>query len=513
MRITVLLTFIFICLCSVCHTAANAAGVITITNDTVVNSDVNLYAKRIDVTKSVWITNMGVIDSSFYIADNVNLYIQNSGIINGEFYLGDGATITQVISSRDDITYIDTDAPCDILIYNATLTLGEITSIGSGHISVQNSQIILDGPRGQVLRKFRMAMPEIELLGDVSIILPDEFKFGSAPILYNVSTSGDLHIHTVSNNPLFTITSELIDGNLYLKYIRETDYGKILKNNSGKFLNNLREISSGDPLITALDSAPDMDALNKIMSRSVRLNPINLMRPIRAINQYMISGMRLPDAGANISSFYLLENDFYGYGMIASGATTIDDRWNISFAGYVHAIEYSDDINDFAALSYGGRFTSDYRLNNIYSIRSVAVATFSKFRSGMVLDGDGTAYNPSGRSAYAVSDIRARLYNDNHINVGSYFGIGADWAQVLSDADLDITGRAGIEAMFNTEIDGVRYNYELRGGVGTNMDIDATAAISFKSAMDNIGGDFALSYIRYDNINAVIARIGFTINF
>ncbi len=481
-------------------------------SDTVFNDSGEYKFDSINVNNSVFVHNQGALSADFYIADNVSLTLKNSGNIHGTFYLGENAELTQIISSPADVTFINVAGNFNIVVSDANnIPLNALMNSDADHITIHDSSLVLYNSAS--VAYYKNSSPAIEISGNVNIFLSNNFEISDIPVLSNLSGIGNISVYAYNNNPLYKILPNIIDGNLYLSSVRETDYTKILNDPVGGFINTLRDINPRDPLVTALDNAGDLNAINDIISDSVSVNPINIMRPVRAINS-LLAADRIPDdPGMEIQSLYIVSDTINGYGIFGRGHIMAGNNTNIAIAGYSYTTDYDDDINMFSVLAYGGNIKVFHRINDTYSISAVTGATFAESRTGPILNKSNITRNPAGISLYGRADITTTIYSSGITRVMPFAGIGYDRATVLSDTDFNLTGHIGIDTEYSFEIDGIIYKSDMRIGFDTSGNINANGKISFKSVMDNIGGDIGIGVIRYDDVNGIIIRTGISVGF
>lgn len=304
----------------------------------------------INVKHTLLIENDGVLAGRINICDGCTLLLQNDGDISGvHFVPGANSRLTQVINSEYDITRIDTDIDYVILVQNASgLSLNGVVDVARLNIKIilENSSLVLNGAI--------TSASEIELSGNVNLTVNGHL--GDGPLLSNIRGDGSLNIFASSDNPLMATRAEIINRNLYVRTQRETDYVKILKNPTGEFLNALRISRPDDKLLRALDRAGGMRELRDIMSRSVRLRPINLMRPVRAMDAMdMFSGVPSGTAGGfMLSPDFIYNDDFYITGLRIGISGQITDTVSAGASGYVGYVSASDEINNFEGRVFSG---------------------------------------------------------------------------------------------------------------------------------------------------------------
>lgn len=474
---------------------------VSLNENLIVTDTGTLNANRIDVDGSILISNHGVINSDFYVADALRVYVKNSGIINGEFRLGENTNLIQVIESVDDITGINVDSNFDILVHDAeNVSLTDVISIAdcADKIILDNSTLFLnDANRNRI----NISSPTIEIVGDVVLKLNSSNGMNySVPVLRNVSGSGSVRFDAPDMNPLYKAVASINNGDLYMSIARETDYARILKNDVGNFLNNLRHDFPNDKLLTALDNASNMGDLNSIMSGAVRLHPIKLMEPVRRMNLFdMLSTWRYGNASGVYSNADVMfsDSDFGGRVKIA----VVDDVTNILYAaitGYAGKIDVSDDINDFLAYVYGANIATHYDDGTVIGNLSVG-GNYTSFDVGPVLDGKDVVHNPDGISGYMSMDVGTYVLRNNSVTIASYVGGLTNYMSVLGDSDISALANLSAEINWSEHTFDILYDYGLRGSVLTDGAFYANTYVKFMAPFDNIGAELNFGFLHDGN--------------
>lgn len=356
-----LAVIVVVCVNGACHGAVNTidecfmGGTMSLTGDTVVTHGGMVATDRINVDSSVLIVNHGIINSDIFICDGCDVYLRNTGNFSASVNFGEGAKLTQVITGADDITRLGLDSEFNILVRGSdTMSLGDIMSAGgyAAKITLDNSEFVWS--RGVSHLRRAAPSPDIELRGTVVINVADVADVLDAPILQNVSGDGDVYVNAANLDSMYALRGYVDNGSLRVRMMRSTDYVRILGGAVGEFLNGLRVVAPDDKLLAGLDLAATRDELYSIMRRSVRLNPIKLMRPVGIINDMEIMRMGLPATGVSIGPVVVAGDDFGAYGLRAGAGGKIGRATRFEIFAYTSVADYSDDLNVFAATTYGG---------------------------------------------------------------------------------------------------------------------------------------------------------------
>lgn len=470
---------------------------LSISNDTIITDNATIDIDNLNIYETLFLGNNGEINANINICSGCHLYFKNSGYFSGTFNFGNGAALTQVISAASDMTQMPIVGGFDVLVYNANLmSLKDVINIGAGanKIILNNSSFVLDDLISD--RVMKNAAPEIELVGNIEIYLDSVSNINGNAILYNVTGSEKVIFHVKDADSLFAINSYIDSGKLYLSVKRETDYAKILNNNIGVFINSLRNENPNHRLLGALDNVANMGDLYSAMGKSVNLHPINLLKPIRIFNNFeMFANTDIyDDLFVGAEPIYIISSDFNLYAALLKFGAIKFSNWKLSMSAYAGELEYTDDINEFSGMFYGGNIRAGYDDGDIV-VRNTAGLTIGNFNAGRVFDGNLGTENPRFSSVYFASDFGTRISMAENLFVIPFVGVTGDCAKILRETDIDFYADIGMDISFATTGYDVNYNYVLRTIINTAGAIDASLNIGFWSETDNAGGKFSASII------------------
>ncbi|MBN1325083.1 MAG: hypothetical protein JW974_02600 [Alphaproteobacteria bacterium] len=263
-----------------------------------------IEAVNLNIKNSLYLQNLGEISSDIFICDVCQLKLQNSGVINSVFNMGNNSKLTQVIKTNADISEIGAgDFIYSVLVQNVeTINFSDLIDISGAA-----DKIILDNASVSLIGNNEMSFisPEIELIGEIKVNIDNSDELDGSVILSNVSGDGVVNLNVQELGPLYIAKAIRRDDNIYVSIYRETDYQKVLGGSRGIFINNLRVSSPNNPTLVALDRAGSIYDLYGVMERSVALNPINLMIPIKIFNNFEINSPRTIYNSNGFDAFYV----------------------------------------------------------------------------------------------------------------------------------------------------------------------------------------------------------------
>lgn len=456
-----------------------------------------IFADRINIDESLTIINRGIIAADIYIMENSHLFLQNAGEFDGDIYLEHGSKITQVITDNEDITFLGISDNFDILVQNANkISLNNVMLLGSraDKISIRDSTLVLVPESVAV---FAAKAPGIEISGDVVIYVENFSDIPSEPFLRGVSGSGTLYVYSDNADPLYVLQTYMDGEDLFLRQVRSIDYATILGGGQGTFLNMLRMVNPDDSLLLRLDNANDMKEIARIMGRSVRLQPKNLMHVVDVFNtlERISTGAAPDNMSINISPFFEFSKDWYLYGMRARTGIGVMEKVAVSFSAYAAIADYADDINEYSAGLYGGNLSLLYDATQSVFMRALAGFSFADFDVGPVFDDGNVAYNPHGKSFYSYVDAgnKFSLFSDFYIS--PFLGIGVGYEKILGAADMNLTGRIGADASYGFEMAGLRYDYGLHAIYEGDGVMGGEVHMNILSIADGAGSNIAIGMV------------------
>lgn len=470
-----------------------------------VQDSASIYAEKLIACDGCFLQNDGIIYSDINVGANAVFYVENRGEISGDIIVDTGAKVVQIIKSDADITSIGLNDSYDVLVQDANkISWNKLLGIsgGAGTIRLNNSDIIFDVFDMRASYRKTSSVPNIVMNGDVSIYL-ESGVVDSVPIMSNIHVNGELNLYADNLDSMYALRPRIENESLYVSVVRETDYGKVLKNKIGEFLNGLRSDAPNDGLLTALDAAKTMPELNAIMARSVRINPIKLMDSVRTYNLFEIANITSNQYMLGAAPVMVYSDNMAIYGIDINSRYDINKDISAAISLYGAKINYSDDINNYNSVVYGGNVHIQY-VDDLLFARAAVGATFANFDISSVFNGNNAVNNPSGFSLYAVADIGTRINITDDMFIAPFVRFGADYASVLKWDDADLIASGGAEFLFNVDDCDLQYDYGVRASIDASGMVDAGVCVNIWSDADMAGAtlnagiiynDFGLSYL------------------
>lgn len=486
-----------------------------ISDNTLISDTGSLDFDDIYISNSVTLINSGKISGNIDVCSSCNIFVQNNGEINAVFNIDKNSDLIQVVHDYDGLNLLQVNGNYNLLVDNKKgMSINEIMNVGkyADKIIFDNSVLFVEDAKVKLSRS-AVKNPEIEIIGNTDIYIESIESIKNKVILSNVSGEGTVNIYDNNLDSLYSIKAYIENENLYGVLVRETDYSKILKNKTGEFLDYIRTVNPDDKLLLQLDSAKNMKEFSHIANKSVRLNPINLMLPIKYINSfYMFDNRVLDNRSFNLETFSLLSDDYKIYGGNVVLNNDFSKSIKLSMSLYSAYTQFLDDINDFNSLTFGANAKVYYDNKNFFG-NFIIGSNISKFNSGVVLSKDDIIYNPKGYSFYASVDAGKEIYNKNNLFIKPFISANTNLVKVLDNYDFNSDFGAGADIKLSYDEYDIKYDYGIKGKAYVSGQIIAGVYMHFFSDADMAGGHTSINTI-YDEIGfSYNLNLGLNINF
>ena len=463
-------------------------------------NDTDFINEEIHITDTCVITNYGVLHGTIIIDSGAHVTFQNFGTIESNFELQGTATVVQNVTSQNDVhilgnlsgysVYVDTrnlDGTKNII--NMADFVNMIA--GATSVEVESAEFIVgtNVPDNSV---------PINVNNSTTLYvngLPNDL---SKPVVKGIS--GTPFVETIGIDPMYDVTVDWRTSDLYLRVVRRTDYSAIMPDvNLGNYLDELRDRNSNDKLLNALDRAPDRKTLNKILSKSVRINPIKLMDAPRSINTFYDS-FAIDDVafGFIARPFYIASNDFHFIGGMANVAGKIAKNTvgTIGIGGGM--LKYNGDYDEYNGNLYGGNVGVRYMDEDFY-LRAFGTISYAMFNDIYAFDGTHMVQNVNGVGGMGTVDAGLVYRVMDELKLIPFVGARIDYASVLNDTQIDVAVRAGLNVNVDTDMDGNKYKFGARLIGQTDSSIYFGIYTDMMSTADGVGGGASVGVL-YDDM-------------
>ncbi len=465
-------------------------GAASYADDIVVAENVIFMPNRMDVTKTILIENNGRFYTDVYVCDMCELYVQNRGDFSANVNLGNQSALYRVISGADDLGNINFGTDYSVLVRGANnLSLDDVMDsvVGAGRIIIQDSMLDLNDVGAGYTGYF-------ELRGDVVFrmeTLPNTYV---GRVLDNVSGDAQITIERNDTDIMYADYAYISDSVLYIGRKRETDYVKILGDESGEFLNSLRDKNPNDSLLLVLDSAMDMNALYDVMSESVRFVPDKLLDAVRTVDAFG-RGYDI-DNSVGIAPFVIMSDNFYAYGVDVRAQIWANKNLNIGMGMRAGMMDYSSSFDEFSVLFYGISGVADYVFdNNLFVHGAFDMSVFDSDIESVFWNKQ-IVHDPSVIGINTDIDIGYKYAIGDSFYVAPFVGVDADLycLDVMNKWFVPVHG--GVTVGYSFETLGIRYEYDVSVSANSDNRVSAIGRIGFWSDCDAVGGDVSVSVLR-----------------
>lgn len=485
---------------------------LSIFNNTVISDSAIINGMYIE--NSAVINNAGTINGEVAVCYGCDVYIKNSGNINAAFDIPDSSRVIQVINDEADVNFIGVTKNFQINVEDADrLSWDKLYCIAkyADRLIVNNSGINLNTAFSNI--NDGMGLPVLEMHGNIIVYINDILSFGDSPVLSNINGDATITIKSEYVNPLYRFYSYMSGNDLYVDVVRDTDYFKIMKNDLGVFLNNLRVLNPDDILLSKLDNAETMEEINNIIFSSVRLTPLSLMDTVNAFNMFTINNMANISNGIVASPMFIYSDKFSISGINLDVNYEFMDGLILGISVYAGNTDFSNDIEIYESELYGGNLHVSY-IGDLLLARMMTGMTFSKFDIGPVFNGKDTIVNPTGNSLYSIADIGVVFDAFDKFSFAPFIRGGLSSVEVAGLSDRKFISGVGTDVWFNVKSYDIKYKYGITFGAFTSGQISTDIYIDIISAADRAGGVIELGFIRdeFDNISYRI-KTGVKITF
>ena len=444
---------------------------------------------NISVSESIVFENYGTINGNIRVCDACRIDIVNAGTMNVNVVLGANSRIVQIISGADSLKPINTNVDFDVLVNtNTVLNLSELMNVASGadKIILKNSAIRINGT------EFKNN-PPIEVLDEVKFIVDIDETSNDALVLRNIYGSGFVTVMSASTDSMYVNSGYMKDGNLYVSRQRENDYDKVFDAGLGVVLDDMRNSADSDGLFGALDNADSLEAINDILDSSVRFTPDILYEQIKVLTVFDRYDFNMDIADAGLKTKFILSDNFYAYGLMGRVKLWNSDSFDLNVGFDVTRMEYLSDLDEFAAMIYSLDFMMRYFVNENIFINSKLGAGYVQTDIDKVYYMGKLSERPDSIYGFMTFDVAYKYDVNKSIYVAPFVGVMADLMRIEEGNYFDVAERVGFVLGGAADVLGIKYAYDIRAAIDTDINPYVGIDVSALSDVDGIGGTLGLA--------------------
>lgn len=473
-----------------------AFGNYVIVDNMTVANGVWFEAHNIVISDSLDITNFGEIRGTVEISENCTMALENSGVFDADVIIHTGAKFIQVISSDASATNIGLNGGYDVRVQNGCgLTFDRVMNVAANADAIEFNNVNINAGR---ISDYTV-LSNITLHGNNTLVF-DDVPNGDMLLFSDISGGGAVYADSAALDSLHILQTFVVDDDVFMRLVRSTDYARILNNDMGRFLNSLRANGNDSKLFLKLDSAQTIDDINKILSQSVRTNPIKLLQPMQLVyRQKTLETMHIDDVTIfGIEPLIIYSPDVLISGISPNVYFNIFDKLHMELSGYILNIDYSDDINDYGGVSYGIGVNSQYDLSGKDFLRLYTNINKSWFDVGPVFNNGRIVNNPDGITLHMSGEYAHTFTISDEYSLSPFVFMGGEYMNMSGLDDTHVFIGGGMDVGYKYEFDGLQYDYKLRILTQTDGAIGFGFNASVWSGLDAAGADVHIGAI-YDD--------------
>lgn len=341
---------------------------------------------------------------------------------------------------------------------------------------------------------------QIIINNGVGIYVDGINSLGDTKLLSNVTAGSYTTVHTRYIDSMYLSNTRWSGGALYVHTVRQTNYSIVLGGNLGSYLDANRAANPNDKLLNALDAATNRRALNDVMKKSGRLNPMKIIDNVGTVNSFVLNDWNGNGGGFSIMPLYLYSKNFSAMGGNANLSFDLSNNLHGTIGGQFAKVNYTDAFDEWSGVVYGGNVGLLYSDSDVY-IRSIGVFSVANFDGPNVFDGTINGTKPRGVTAYGTIDGGPVFsFMGGNAKFIPFVGLGVKYISALDDSDITALGRMGANVEFKSNIDGNLYGYGARIYAQSDGDIYAGVFSNMFSTADGFGGDLGFGVLYNDDI-------------
>ncbi len=458
-----------------------------------------LYADNWKITNTVNVINdSGVIAIANEISvDNGHtLYFDNRGTFSTGGYSA-GVNVVQIVSHDNSMT--DIGGAFDIRVEGTnTISLDSLLTFADGRTNVT----LADGVSLQY-----DGNTSVSDLITTNYILEDTLKIiltasditDGMVVLPNVSGVGTVTLIAPNIDSMYAVQRCEVAGVVSVCLVRGAETPELVPDQVSTFVDNLRNANSDDPLVIAMDGATSRDEINRLRSRSYRMNPINMTRAVRAFDAFNVFAFNSIDFN-RIGVSYILGDDTDIAAAHMGFSFDINDSFSVDLIGHYGSMEYVGTLDEYSADLFSANINLNYA-HNAWIGRVGAGATIARFDSGAVYD-DGEIHNdPTGKSFYVYADAGYSFEWNGGFFVAPRVGTLMHYNNIASSSDNEFAAYAMSDIGWRLGNYNVKYDYAMRVRASTNDEYSVGINAGIWAPIDGIGGNISVTRMYQNSIS------------
>ena len=465
------------------------SGDVTIYNGVVITAT-SIYG--ITTSGTVHLYNSGTINGDIDTQGN-NLFVYNSGTINGSIN-ATGSNVVQVIRSDAELQSVNViggDKSICVDNYQG-VNFDNIKDINASGFTINTSTVEIND-----FSDWQNWDKNVTLEGDILLVINSAETVNPGEVIRHTSEETTLHVQIVDLDKMYKPELKSINGGLVLNIVRETNYDIVFGNvQRTSALELIRQKHPNDKFIMSLDVASNMDEINRLKSLSYRFSHDILLRPVKVINNFSLLDKGDFDTGIGIIPYYIVSdkiNDIGGRVYLGYKDDSLYFGAGFSFNNF----NYEDSLNEFSGMLYGLDIKSKQKFDKFWLNEKLGIS-LTDYKGEYISTYGNLKENPLGLSWYGDVEVGYDFDVMRDVIIAPVAGFMYQQYNVADVSETDTYVHGGMNAKYSFITDGIKYEYSLFGGAGTNKNLFADMKIGFMSITDNAGVSLGASIFKDD---------------
>lgn len=445
----------------------------------------------------VFLHNDGKINADINAGDNI-LYIYNTGNINGDVTVSNIGVATQMVTNDSEFTPINFVGNKSRIQINGVehIDFNKIKNCNANYVDIKTSSVAyieMDN-----FQDWQNWDKNVSIEGEIVLVVKDKNTVIQDVPVSHVTSGDKIHVKIIGLEDLYKSQLEDNGANLILRIVRETNYDKVFDDSSQSLLETIRKNHPGDNLLEMLDGVDNADEMNRIKNLSYRFNHEILLRPIRVINNFMMTEMikDKTDSGVGFIPSYVISDKISSAGgRIYIGHDFDNIYFNAGFS--LNHFSYKDKLNKFSGLMYGLDLKAKQEFGKWWSSQAFGI-TLSKTKADYICVDDKIKNNPFSFSGYGKVLVGYDFNVLSDVVVSPFGGLAYQKYKVIDINDSDFSVHGGADIKYSFVTDGIKYEYSASSSIGSNGDWVSTLRAGFWSVTDLAGASLNASIIKDD---------------
>ena len=432
--------------------------------------------------------NKGTINGAIDLNDN-NLFLYNAGTISGTINIGTGL-LRQIITPEYNNTNVSVNGNnFQVSIENYdNLKFDDIKNINATSFEITESNMVISN-----FTDWQNWDKTVIKSSNVKLIIENIGDIGDDGVLIkNTKDISELNIETPNLDELHKTYKKRTNEGFVLYIVRETNYEKIDPTETGKeesisVLEEIKNIDPEDKLIAAIDKAKSAEEINYLKSQSARFNYSFFLQPIKIINNFAILNQmgNKDDSGVGADVSYITSGKVKAFGGRMYVGYNYDNLY-FNMGLKLNKFSYENSLNEFSGLLYGMDINAKQKFSNLW-FRENMGANLIKFDANYVSHDNEIKNEPNAFTWYGNINFGYDFNFTENVIFSPFVGTTYQKYKVIDVVESDLDYHAGFDVQYNIIVDGIKYEYDILGGIKNDNNWFSTIKMGILSVGDAFG--------------------------